>query len=113
MDRFSGARLCAKQDAADITTTQLAVGIDRAYGTVMKIRRDEIRPSIDTLVRLADFFNCDINDFFEPADHSDPRGSDLGPEADAWIKATLASAPPMTPAIAKRVSAALFGQAAS
>jgi hypothetical protein len=44
----------------------------------------------------------------DPADDT-PR--DLGDDVERWIDATLAHAPPMSEAVARRVSAALFGGA--
>jgi transcriptional regulator with XRE-family HTH domain len=111
MPVFKGELLRARRESRGITREELSARTHRAYGTLVKLEKDEIRPSSTTLGLLAEALGCSVGDFYGQGDQDD-RASDLGPGIDAWIAKTLAEAPPMSPEVARRVSDALFGGAA-
>jgi transcriptional regulator with XRE-family HTH domain len=106
---FSGERLCALLDQSPYSDEQFAVLIGKSFHLVRKLKRDEVRPSISTYGKIVSVLGCAADDLLVEADEPDARDSDLGRATDAWIKRTLATAPELTEAQARRVSAALFG----
>jgi transcriptional regulator with XRE-family HTH domain len=110
MPVFKGALLRAKRESVGITRERLAAVTGRSYGLVVKLETDQVRPSVTTLGLLSMALSCPVDEFFGDGE-VDTRDSDLGPDVDRWIAKTLATAPAMSPEIARRVSAALFGGA--
>jgi transcriptional regulator with XRE-family HTH domain len=67
MDAFKGSLLRTRRQQVGLSVEQLAVRSGRAYRTLIKLERDEIRPSITTLCLLAEVLRCDVGAFFGPA----------------------------------------------
>jgi transcriptional regulator with XRE-family HTH domain len=112
MPRFDGALLRDRRKYLGLTRPELAQLSTVGYGTILNLERGKIRPSITTLEKLCDGMSCNPDTFFAacPDDDIDPRPTDLGPGADAWVARTLATAPPLTTRQAKRISEVLFGR---
>jgi transcriptional regulator with XRE-family HTH domain len=112
MPRFDGALLRARRKQLGVTRPEVAKLSSLSYSTVMNLERDRIRPSVSSLEALCDALSCSPDTFFAacPDDEIDPRPTELGRDADAWIARTLATAPPLTTRQAKRISEVLFGR---
>jgi transcriptional regulator with XRE-family HTH domain len=113
---FKPERAQALRVQRGFTREQFAVEIGKSYGTVVKIDRGEVRPSMTTLGAMARALNCPVSAFFDEDEpdllaDDDPRPSDLGAVVDEWVRTTLMAMPPMSPETARRVSAVLFGKA--
>src|SRR4051812_7136094 len=68
MDAFRGRLLRARRRQVDLTPPDLSRRTGRSYPTLIKLERDEARPSVDTLVRLANALDCSIADLIGPAE---------------------------------------------
>jgi transcriptional regulator with XRE-family HTH domain len=110
---FRGDLLQACRERAGLTSAQVATATGLGYPTIRKFETDIIRPSADSLARLGHALRCRVSEFFGPAEQPDNRDTELGPEVDAWMKQTLATAPRMTDEQKRRVSILMFGQRAS
>lgn len=69
--------LRARRDQADMSQADLAAAVDVTRQTINAIERERYDPSLELAFRLADHFDCRIEDLFDPAfdgDGSDETG---------------------------------------
>jgi transcriptional regulator with XRE-family HTH domain len=117
MARFDPARLTALRDAAGLSREDLAMATGRPTATIERLERNEVRPSLTLQGDLALALRCPLRALYSGDGEPDLRGdetlpTDLGPGVDAWIRENRRNAPPMSEETARRVSAAMFPQAA-
>lgn len=51
---------------ADVTQQELADAVDVSRQTINAIERDRYDPSLELAFALADFFDCAVEDIFQP-----------------------------------------------
>lgn len=62
---FSPARLKALREEAGVSRTAVAFVAHRSEQSVWLWERGKVKPSVETLERVASLFGCEISDFFE------------------------------------------------
>jgi transcriptional regulator with XRE-family HTH domain len=67
---FRPERVRALRERRGLSREQFAVLIGRSFGTVTKLERGEIRPSLTTLGELARVLRCSVADLFEEDVHT-------------------------------------------
>ena len=100
--------------ASGLTGEQLAQRAGVSYSLVSKIECGNVRPSISSLTRLAVAMDCKPSELLDDSQTADDVDlpTELGANTDAWVKRTLASAPPqLSEDQARLISAALFQRA--
>ena len=55
-----------RRDAADLSQADLAAAVDVTRQTINAIERDRYDPSLELAFKLAAFFDCTVEDLFEP-----------------------------------------------
>ncbi|SEW03796.1 helix-turn-helix transcriptional regulator [Halobacterium jilantaiense] len=55
-----------RRDEADLSQADLAAAVGVTRQTINAIERDRYDPSIELAFKLADFFDCRIEDLFDP-----------------------------------------------
>lgn len=65
MKKKTALRVRELRERAGLTTTQLADRLNMERTTVYKWESGENRPTVDTLLRLAEFFRCPVDDLFD------------------------------------------------
>jgi len=55
-----------RRDEADLSQADLAAAVDVTRQTINAIERDRYDPSIELAFKLAGFFDCRIEDLFDP-----------------------------------------------
>jgi transcriptional regulator with XRE-family HTH domain len=66
MPEFDPKRLRELRRKRGLSHDQTAVAAGRSVGVYFKYENGTRRPSLETLCRLADVLQCDINEFFDP-----------------------------------------------
>lgn len=59
---------------ADVTQAELAEGVGVARQTINSIERGRYDPSLGLAFKLAAYFDCDVDDIFEPPAYEDIAG---------------------------------------
>lgn len=108
--QFRDDRLRELLDERNLTLDQFAAMIGRSYPQAIRLKMGHSQPSIATFARIVRGLGCTADELLDVGD--DDRPTDLGPEIDAWVAKVVAAMPPMTDEQARRVSVALFGNAA-
>lgn len=65
MHVFSGSKLKAHRIAHGVTREQLAVAVDKSYGSIVAYELGRAVPGADTVARLADGIGRDPGDLFD------------------------------------------------
>jgi len=55
-----------RRDEADLSQADLAAAVGVTRQTINAIERDRYDPSIELAFELADFFDCRVEDLFDP-----------------------------------------------
>jgi putative transcriptional regulator len=55
-----------RRDEADLSQADLAAAVGVTRQTINAIERDRYDPSIELAFKLADFFDCRVEDLFDP-----------------------------------------------
>jgi putative transcriptional regulator len=55
-----------RRDGADLSQADLAAAVGVTRQTINAIERDRYDPSIELAFKLADFFDCRVEDLFDP-----------------------------------------------
>ena len=63
--RFSGARCRQKRSDAGVRAETVAIAIERSYYSVLEYERGRVVPPTTTLISLADFYGCPVDDLLE------------------------------------------------
>lgn len=58
--------LRARREAADLSQADLAAEVDVTRQTINSIERGRYDPSLELAFALADYFDCPIEDLFDP-----------------------------------------------
>ncbi len=60
-----------RRERADMSQADLAAAVDVTRQTINAIERDRYDPSIELAFKLADHFDCRIEDLFDPETNGD------------------------------------------
>jgi len=58
----------ARREAVGKSREQTAVAVQRSYTAVQGYESGKVTPPLDVLCALADFYGCDVSDFFTAAE---------------------------------------------
>jgi len=64
-----------RREAADLSQADLAAAVDVTRQTINAIERERYDPSLELAFTLAAFFECDIEDLFDPEIELETEGA--------------------------------------
>ncbi len=67
MQQFNPQALRAKREAAGKSREETSVAVHRSFASISAYERRLATPPPDVLCRLAEFYGCDVSDFFTNA----------------------------------------------